>query len=162
MSENIDQQIQEARDQLQVKMDLLIHNSAKSAQPWQTSGEVVIDGTRVKIAMCNIAQLRDVFVHLYTRAKNLAEADRFFKLCGFVKSGVVVQEMTPSEYNDVVVFGYTFKKWSDDLLKRYAEIKLQEERAEIETLQKRLASIMSEDAKRKNELDSILSIVSKK
>lgn len=151
MSENIDQQIQEARDQLQAKMDLLIHNSAKSAQPWQTSGEVVIDGTRVKIAMCNIAQLRDVFVHLYTRVKNIAAADFFFEA-----------KMATEDYEELMVYGFTFKQWTDDLRKRFAEIKLQEERAEIEALQKRLASIMSEDARRKNELNSILSIVSKK
>jgi len=52
--------------------------------------------------------------------------------------------------------GYTYAEWEKDLVRRAGKINYAEEKAKLERLEARLEELLSPDAKKKKELDSMM------
>lgn len=94
----------------------------------------------------------------------VADEGNLISLCGYlIQSNRSFNEacsaLTSDDLSTTALFttnGYNYDDWMDDFKKRFSILKLSEKKAKLAKLETRLNSIVSEDTRRKMELELIM------
>lgn len=135
----LDQKIVEISEVI-AKQKTLVESECKRAEvKWSTTGVLNINGLKVTIQIANEEQI----------VSGLAEL--ILKEDAHNKAAKMLESKAKFKFD-----GYEIEKWRADMETRLAQIKYKKSKEKLESLERRLKSIMSEDTKRSMELESIL------
>lgn len=136
-----DNKIIELINVVKKQQEEVAHAEKETKRGWKTNCSLNIIGFTqpLNLTVASVENVVKAYGMLITITSNIAEAAKTL--------GVPA----PTVYD-----GYSLEDWSDDFKKRIAMIQIKEKKVKLTTLEDRLNSIVSPDARRQMELELIM------
>lgn len=141
--DNLDLQIEKMTKVVEERKTRIEEQEKTVGKKWQTGGRLTLVGhsKEYKVSVMSVDEIIHAMAVINTSIASRKQA---------------TADLGLHKEDDELYEGYTRKQWLSDFKKRIASLTLNDEKKKLKAVEERLSNIMSEDTKRKLELDKIM------